>query len=208
MAAKSRAGLVIFVVILVGWTFYALISGALGLTKGSYTEATTSADVGKLCEVDIDFAVEAYEVTHTLNILIPTGKEYFYLCTTEDEGIPLLVKAKRSWYNANFDSDGFAYRTVKVTGEVMKMDSKFNKDLADMNRQISSFGFSISTSKYISSTYKTQYGLRLASGAFNIIAVAVGLVLIKKGVGGKIIPVLFIAALLFMGFVMLFGETI
>lgn len=208
MNAKSKVGMVIFVLILVGWTLYGVISGALGLTKGSYTDPTLNAEVGKLCEVEIDAAVEAYEVKHTVN-LIPTGKEHFYLCRTEDEGIPLLVKAKTSWYNANFDEDGFAYSTVKVTGEVMKMDSKFKTDLDKMNKQIKSkLGFSISTTAYISSNYKTQYALRLASGMFNIIAVAVGLVLIKKGVGAKLIPVLFIVAFLLMGFVVFFGETV
>lgn len=208
MNAKSKVGMVIFVLILVGWTLYGIISGALGLTKGSYTEPTVNAEVGKLCEVEIDAAVEAYEVKHTLN-LIPTGKEHFYLCLTEDEGIPLLVKAKTSWYNANFDEDGFAYSTVKVKGEVMKMDSKFVTDLNTMNRQIKSeLGFTISTTTYISSNYKTPYALRLASGVFNIVAVAIGLVLIKKGVGAKLIPVLFIVAFLLMGFVVFFGETI
>ena len=208
MNAKRKVGMVIFVLILVGCTLYGIISGAMGLTNGSYTEPSVNAEVGKLCEVEVEMAFEAYSGKHTLN-LIPTGKEHFYLCLTEDDGIPLLVKAKTSWYNANFDEDGFAYSTVKVKGEVMKMDSKFTKDLSDMNKKLNrELGISISTSKYISSNYKTLYALRLASGVFNVAAVAIGLVLIKKGVGAKLIPVLFIVAFLLMGFVVFFGETI
>lgn len=208
MQTKSKLYTVIFVLILAGWTLYGVINGALGLTKGSYTEPTTSAEVGKLCEVEIYFADELYEVKHTVN-LIPTGKEHFYLCLTDKGGIPLLVKAKTSWYDANFDEYGIAHSPVKVTGEVMKMDSKFTKDLSDMNKKITSdLGFSISTTKYISSNYKTLYTLRLVSGLFNIAAVIAGLIMLNRGVNAKAILVLVFAALLLMGFVEFFGETV
>lgn len=208
MQTKSKLFTVIFVLILVGWTLYGIISGIIGLTKSSYTEPTESAEVGKLCEVEIEYAVEVYEVKHTVN-LIPTGKEHFYLCLTEEDGIPLLVKAKTSWYNTNFDYDGIAYVPVKVTGEVMKMDSKLIKDLSDMNKQINSeLGFSISTAKYISSNYKTLYMLRLVSGLFNIAAAAALLIMLNRGVNAKIVPVPVFAAFLLMGFVVFFGETV
>lgn len=209
MQTKNRVAIIIGILVLVGWTLFSIISGAIGLSKSEYTQPTTNAEIGKLCEVEVVFAVEAYEVKHTLNILIPTGKEYFYFGVSDDEkGIPLLIKAKPSWYSANFDKDGFAYAPVTVKGEVMKMDSKFAKDMSDMNRELSALGFKISTSKYISTSYKTPYTLRLVSGFFTIVAAVVTILMLKSGKGGKFTGVPAILAVLFMVFVILCGETV
>lgn len=208
MNTKNKVGFIIIAIVLLGWTLWGTIGGIIGLTKAGYTEPTVNAEEGKLCEVEIIAADEAYTITHTLNILIPTGKEHLYLCVTEDDVVPLLVKARDSWYKENFDSEGFAKRPVTITGEVRKMDSQFRKDITDINRQISELGFSISTTKYLSSTYKTKYTLELVSGLVNIAVAAVMIVLIKRGSGVKFGVVLCVLAVLFMGFVLLCGDTI
>lgn len=208
MNTKNKVGFIILAVVFVGWTLWSLFGGIIGLTKAGYTEPTLSAEEGKLCEVNVSYAVEAYTITHTLNILIPTGKEHLYLCLSEEECIPLLIKARDSWYNENFDSYGFAKRPLTVTGEVKKMDSQFKKDLADINREVSELGFSISTTKYLSSTYKTKYTLELISALVNIAAAAVMIVMIKRGSGVKVGIVLCILAALFMVFVMLCADTV
>ncbi len=209
MQSKNKVSVIIGILILAGWTFYSLISGIMGLSKNGITEPTMNAETGKICEVEVSFATKAYEVTHTLNILIPTGKENFYYCLSDDgEGIPLLVKAKPSWFDSNFDKNGLALAPVTVKGEVMKMDSQFAKDLSDMNRQLSAMGLSVSTSKYISTSYKTPYTLRLISGLFTIVAAVVIVMMIKSGKGTKFVAVPAILAMLFMAFVILCGETV
>ncbi len=208
MQTKNKVAVIIGILILAGWTIYSIISGAIGLSKSEYTEPTVNAETGKLCEVEVTFAVQAYEVKHTLNILIPTGKEYFYFGVSDEDGIPLLIKAKPSWYSANFDEEGFAYEPVTVKGEVMKMDSQFTKDMSDMNRELSSLGFKISTSKYISTSYKTPYTLRLISGLFTIAAAVVIILMMKSGKGTKFVAIPAILAVLFMAFVILCGETV
>lgn len=208
MAKRAKAGLIFLAVILILWTVYGIIHGVRGLSNRSYTDPTINADMGKLCEAEVEYATEAYSVKHTLNIIIPTGTEHFYWCATEDDGIPLLIKARESWYNKNFDEDGWAKRTVKVKGEIMRMDVKFTKDISDFNKMITPLGFSVSPSKYISTTYKTEYGLYLASGIFNIVVTAAAIVMLKKDVGMKLLPIPIIAAVLFTGFVALFAEVI
>ena len=208
MAKKAKAGIIILAVILVLWTVYGIIHGVRGLSNSSYTDLTINSEMGKLCEADVEYATEAYYVKHTLNVIIPTGTEHFYWCATEDDGVPLLIKARESWYNKNFDEDGWAKRTVKVKGEVMRMDPKFTKDITDLNKKISPLGFSVSSTKYISSTYKTEYGLWLTSGIFNIVVTAAAIVMLKKDVGMKILPIPIVLAVGFMGFVALFAETL
>lgn len=210
MQTKNKAAAVIAIIIFAVWTFYSIISGIIGLSGNEMTEPTLSAETGKICEVEVTFAIEAYEVKHTLNILIPTGKEHFYFGISNDEGdgIPLLIKATQSWYNSNFDEEGFAIVPVTVKGEVMEMDSRFAKDLSEMNSELSTMGYSISTSKYISANYKTPYTLRLLSGLFTIIAAVVIILMIKSGKGTKFVAVPAVLAVLFMIFVILCGETV
>lgn len=209
MQSKSKVSIVITILIFTVWTFYSIISGIVGLSKSGTTEPTKDAETGKICEVKVAFASQAYEVTHTLNILIPTGKEVFYYgLTDEGEGIPLLIKAKPSWFSSNFDKTGLARTPVTVKGEVMKMDSQFTKDLTEMNRELATLGLSVSTSKYISTNYKTPYTLRLISGLFTIAAAVVILMMIKTGKGTKFIAIPAILAALFIAFVLLCGETI
>lgn len=208
MNTKNKVGFIIVAVVFVGWTLFSLFGGIIGLTKAGYTEPNLAAEEGKLCEVKVDFAVEAYTITHTLNILIPTGKEHLYFCGSGGDSVQLLVKARESWYNENFNSHGLAKYPVTVTGEVKKMDSQFKKDLADINNEISELGYSISTTKYLSATYKTKYTLELISALVNIAAAAVMIVMIKRGSGVKIGLVLCIIAVVFMAFVMLCADTV
>lgn len=208
MQTKNKVSVIIGILIFAAWTFYSLISGIIGLSKNEMTEPTMDAETGKICEAKVTFAVEAYEVKHTLNILIPTGKEHFYFCVSDEDGIPLLVKAKPSWYSANFDEDGFAHAPVTIKGEVMTMDSQFTKDMSEMNMELASLGFKISTSKYISTSYKTPYTLKLISGLFTIAATVVIILMLKSGKGTKFVAVPAILAVLFMAFVILFGETV
>ncbi len=208
MNTKNKVGFIIVAVVFVGWTLFSLFGGIIGLTKAGYTEPDLAAEEGKLCEVKVDFAVEAYTITHTLNILIPTGKEHLYFCGSGGDSVQLLVKERESWYNENFNSHGLAKYPVTVTGEVKKMDSQFKKDLADINNEISELGYSISTTKYLSATYKTKYTLELISALVNIAAAAVMIVMIKRGSGVKIGLVLCIIAVVFMAFVMLCADTV
>ena len=207
MNTKNKVGFIIIAVVLLGWTLWGTIGGIIGLTKAGYTKASLNAEEGKLCEVRIAAATKVYTIEHKLNILIPTGKEHLYLCATEEEIVPLLVKARESWYDENFDSDGLAKRPVTVTGEVKKLDYDFRSDIVKINNEIRELG-QVSTMNYLSSTYKTKYALELASGLVNIAVAAVMIVLIKRGSGVKFGVVLCVLAVLFMGFVLLCGDTI
>lgn len=207
MNTKNKISIIIVLALMGIWTLWAVFGGIIGLTKAGRTKPTINAEEGKLCEVKIIAASKAYTITHTLNILIPTGKEHLYLCATEEEVVPLLVKARESWYDENFDSVGLAKHPVTVTGEVKKLDTQFKKDIASINNEIRSIG-QVSTVNYLSSTYRTKYTLELISGLVNIAAATVMLVMIKRGSGVKLGVVLCVIAVAFTAFVLLCADTV
>lgn len=210
---KKKTAVIITLLLFGGWTFRSLISGIIGLSKSEFAAVSVNTEKGKLCEVEVDYAARVYTIEHTLNGLIPTGKEYYYFAASEDSEIPLLIKQKPSWYNKNFDGDELAYSTVTVVGEVKRFDSDSGSELRKVKSRLAELGAEISTDKYISGNYKTPYILRLAS-ALLMLAAAAGFVVIvaRKGsipkAGATAVVILGIAALLFMAFTLLCADTV
>lgn len=210
---KKKTAVIITLLMFGGWTLWSLISGIIGLSKSEFADVSLHMEKGKLCEVEVDYATRVYTIEHTVNGLIPTGKEYYYLAGTEDSEIPLLIKQKSSWYDRNFDEDGVAYSTVTVVGEVKRFDSDSGSELRTVKSKLAELGVEISTDKYISGNYKTPYILRLVS-ALLMLAASAGFVVIitRKGsipkAGATAVVILGIAALLFMVFTILCADTV
>lgn len=198
---KKTISLIIVALVFAGWTLYNLITGIAGLSKSGMSQLTRSPETGTRCEVTVDIAMEVYEIEHRLNGLIPTGSEHFYFAASEDEFVPLLIKASPSWFEKNFDEEGLAKNTVTVMCEVSDFDSGSTRKLNELNRTLSAFGGEISTAKYLNADYRMMYLFRLAAGAASIGAVAAVIVLlklgVKSGVAAKAATIFLIAAVLF-----------
>ena len=198
---KKTVALIIVAVVFVGWTLYNLVTGIAGLSKSGISQLSRYPEVGTRCEVYVDFANESYTVNHSLNYLIPTGAEHFYFAISEDGAVPLLIKASQSWYDKNFDKDGFAKDTVTLVCEVGKFDSDSRFKIGELNRDLSSIGESVSTEKYLNANYRTMYVFRVITGAVSIAAVAAIFGLLKLGLrSGKAataLTIFIISAVLF-----------
>lgn len=211
---KRKTSIIITVLLFGGLTVFNIISGILGLCKSKTTSADMYADKGGLCGVTgISYAVEMFTVEHTLNILIPTGKEHFYLAADDEDNFYFLIKETPSWYKAHFDEDGEAYSPVSVFGEVRKFDSENFSKLRELKNDLSEYGITISSEFYLSGNYKTLYILRLTAGlsllAAGILFVFVIMRLGSSSKAAATAAVIFgLAALLFNVFVMLCGETV
>lgn len=198
---RRTVALIIVAVAFSGWTLYNLITGIAGLSKSGISQLSRSPETGTRCEVTIDIAMEVYEIEHRINGLMPAGSEHFYFAVSGDEFVPLLIKTSPSWFEKNFDENGLAEETVTVMCEVGDFDSDSRHKLSELNKQLSEFGGSISTEKYLNADYRTMYIFRIAAGAASVGAVAAVIALLKlgdrSGAAAKAATIFLIAAVLF-----------
>ncbi len=209
MKLINTIAFIVFVLILAGLTIRSAVLGISGLTNSEYTELSIHAESGKLCEAEIVGAGEVYMIDRKLLGFIPVVTERFYLCENEDGTVPLLVKAKSSWYEKNFDMYGFAKEPMTITGEVKNFDYERRRDIERIDDALPNAvpGHArISSSSYLSVTYGTKYILEIVSGALFIIAAAVLAVTVKlqrrEGIGFALCG----AAVLFAVFVLLCAD--
>ena len=188
-----------------------LIMGIIGLKESDPVPVSANVERGQICDVNVFYAAEIYEVKHSVN-LIPTGKEHYYLAATDDEFIPLVIKANASWYKNNFDADGAAIGTVTVRCKVEGIDYDLTSDFDKINNKISEYGAHVSVSMYLNSSYKRLATLRLVSGLLLLAAAILGAIfMITDRFATKAGSAVFIfgsIASVFALFVLLFGETI
>lgn len=76
-------------------------------------------------EVSIDEAVELLTVEKSINGIIPTGKEYFYLGLNEDSGKLYAIHADKKWLKNNFDSNGMSNGNAIIIKGLSKRASDF-----------------------------------------------------------------------------------
>lgn len=88
---KSKIQNAALILLLVVFAGYLLWSGISDLTnkQGVYT-------------VNLDECYEIFEVEHSINGLIPTGTDYYYL-GFDEQGSCCIINASKGWYAENFD---------------------------------------------------------------------------------------------------------
>ena len=208
---KSKSQMFVMVLLFLALMLLNLIMGIIGLKESDPVPVSANVERGQICDVNVFYAAEIYEVKHSVN-LIPTGKEHYYLAATDDEFIPLVIKANASWYKNNFDADGAAIGTVTVRCKVEGIDYDLTSDFDKINNKISEYGAHVSVSMYLNSSYKRLATLRLVSGLLLLAAAILGAIfMITDRFATKAGSAVFIfgsIASVFALFVLLFGETI
>lgn len=165
---RSRFAMVFSVIIMAVCMVFFIGTGVAALVKkGSVSPEV--AQKGEVCEFTAVYAVEAFEVSNSVNF-IPTGKEHYYLMSTEDRVVRYLVRAKPSWIKKHFGESGLAVGYgQKITGIVTRVDYELKDDLREMNNELVSSGAltaaeAFSTSYFIDARYKEFGILRIFSG--------------------------------------------
>lgn len=207
---KSKAGAVIGAIFMAIIVLFLVISGAISLAKGSPTAPLPTTKKGTLCEVNATFAVEAFEIKNSIN-LIPMGKEHYYImipAENEDDCVPFLVRAKPSWINKRFSEiDGSALQgSVKVRGVVSAIDKEVFEEVSDTKAELAKFGINVSSTLYIDARYKEFGILRILTGAAIAILTVLAFFATTSGVlkGNKLLSGLFVIVTLAVSLLLLF----
>ncbi|MDE6728004.1 MAG: hypothetical protein K2J80_08715 [Oscillospiraceae bacterium] len=178
---KNKVVGIMLLIIAVVWAVWSVITGVTGLAKSGSEPLTASSQKGTICETKVIFATEMYTVEHKMNLILPIGTERYYFAMSEDSASPMLIKARREWFDSNFGDDGIAKQPVTVKGEIRKFDSRHYAKLSELNRKLKQIDktVSVSQSVYMNSMYKTHYFMRLVMGVLSLSVGAAVLILMK-----------------------------
>ena len=145
------------------------------------------------------FAVEVVEVEHRVGGFIPLGKDHYYLAANEDGAF--LINTSKSWYEKNFNSDGYSKKETGVNVKGLAKDisdyETRNKIESEIQENIGEVSFIISEKKAIDVYYKLGILLKFV---FIFLVLIVGGILVKfpdiKNDAPAVIRVIFIVAAL------------
>lgn len=193
-------------------SLYFIVTGAAALSKGSPSAPTASTLKGELCEIEVDGAIKVFEIKNTVDF-IPAGKEHYYLMTSGNDIVPLVVRAKPSWIEKHFDEDGNAVSgSVTVKGIASKIDSDVKSDFNELNANLSQLGVKVSSTLYIDARYKEIGIMRVISGVGLLAVCALifignisGVLRVNK-LFGCLISILLLAVLLFGVYTIIVGS--
>lgn len=118
---KDKMSKIYLVVLFAGMGLYLLITGIIDLTgKSNYVEA------------EIDMAGGSLTVEHSINGLIPTGNEYYYLGVNSEAGRVYIIRGTKKWLDENFDADGTAKNgSYLVKAKERKLDYKVKREFSN-----------------------------------------------------------------------------
>jgi hypothetical protein len=145
------------------------------------------------------FAVEVVEVEHRVGGFIPLGKDHYYLAGNEDGAF--LITTSKSWYEKNFNSDGYSKKETGVNVKGLAKDisdyETRNKIESEIQENIGEVSFIVSEKKAIDVYYKLGILLKFV---FIFLVLIVGGILVKfpdiKNDAPAVIRVIFIVAAL------------
>lgn len=106
--------------------------------------------------VRLDECVEALVIEHSINGLIPVGKDHYYLGVNDETGEACYIKASKRWYNKNFDGNGQAVVSgFTLTSLAKKADDyEVEKELVARAEQMEGLGFLLPPNYSLELDYK------------------------------------------------------
>ncbi|MBE5923408.1 MAG: hypothetical protein E7271_02935 [Lachnospiraceae bacterium] len=155
--------------------------------------------------VNIDQAGEILTIEHSINGLIPIGKDYYYVGVEKDSENAYIIRAPKKWLNENFGSD---FKSLNANGleftalAVRVEDFDVRDELANRASQIVGMEYPIGVDYCLEISYKQLATKKLILFALGLIVAVMGIILaIKKERVGTIFSGIFIV--MFMVFLFL-----
>lgn len=145
--------------------------------------------------VPADFALETLEVSHRLNVLIPIGKEHYFLVLKENEnGIDgYIVRGSTKWHKTNFDESGYAISTsgTEIAGLSKELKTKYqariHTKVKDMEGILQvSIHFPLGEGHYLDLQYKARAIFKLVTLLLILFEIVMGIVIAKRHIENKI----------------------
>jgi len=171
----------------------------------SIMDLTNKDDVHK---VKIDGAAQILVVENSINGIIPTGKDYYYIGMNEDSGEIYTIHAGKNWLEKNFDSEGMAKGNgVSVKGLAKSAgDYEVRDEIASRINELSKEGdlsFALMAGDVLEINYVRDSIIRLIAGTLLIALIILGFAATKRKEAfpawfGKAVAVVTVLAMVFV----------
>ena len=150
--------------------------------------------------VTINGAGELIVVEHSINGLIPMGKDYYYIGINEENAEAYTIKAPKKWLEKNFNSEHTALTAggLEITALAKKLDYKVEQEVYSTLTSVVGITYPISASYYLDTGYVANCITRLALFAVLLFLVISFLVILKKGTPSVFSKILAIIALVWL----------
>lgn len=159
---------VLFVVLFIGFLFAELLVLPI-------IDITNKDDRKTL---NIVYAVKVLEIEHSINYIIPFGKDYYYVGFDEDDNA-YMIHAPKKWAENNF-ADG-SDNVLEITALQKKVsDYDISKELYSIASQQEELTFPLGYSECLELTYIKDAVMKILSGILVLILAIVGIANYKK----------------------------
>lgn len=164
MKKKLENALTILVVI--GILLYPLITAVLDLANNK-----------DLHTVRLNEAFGVLEMEHSINGLIPLGKEYFYLGYEDETNNAYIIKASKHWMDKNFDDD---YRAldqngIEITALAKRMDFDTMRELDARLGKVGGLNYPVGADYCLVANYKKNAIVKLIDFALILCVLITGI---------------------------------
>jgi len=141
-------------------------------------------NVKDVLEGRVHAAGELLVVENSINGIIPTGKDYYYLAMDEETGTVYTIHAEKSWLSKNFNAEGLsAADGVKIKGLAKKAgDFEVEQELATRVRQ---FALNVGDSQ-VNLAFTPGWVLELHYVRDAVMKLIAGTVLLATGIIGAV----------------------
>lgn len=122
------------------------------------------------------------EIQHSINGLIPVGKDYYYIGFEAESGDAYLIHAPKNWLKKNFDDSGYALKEggLAITALSKRLNYKIAMEAASMMAQMENTVFPQGADYCLELSYRMDAIQRLAALAALAVLAVVGFVLAKS----------------------------
>jgi hypothetical protein len=176
MKSKSRIGAFIGIGILIGFVIYYIVMTVIDLASLGSAEKADPKTLNIVNGQSVTGYFKNFEgakddgpiftMEHSINGLIPTGKEYFFILYDESYTKALYVRADKDFIKNSkeklAENNGAG---VELTGRIRELRSKIKFELNDINYQLSQYNIDVISDGneilYLDLTTKTQCVLRI-----------------------------------------------
>lgn len=145
-----------------------------------------------LHSVNVDMAYEALEVEHSINGLIPVGKDHYYIGLDTDTMEYYVIHASKKWLGENFDDSAQSLESggLNITALSKELDYKIAREMSSVSQRLGDAVFPYGASNCLEVSYKSDAVLKLVTLALTILVALAAFCYSKrpvKGIGGKIL---------------------
>lgn len=128
--------------------------------------------------LNIVYATEILEIEHSINYIIPFGKDYYYVGIDEDYNA-YIIHAPKKWAENNF-TDSYDNMIEITTLKKKISDYDISKELYSIVSEQEEFTFPLGYSECLELTYIKDAVMKIISGLLITILAVVGIANYKK----------------------------